>query len=494
MERRLAAILAADVVGFSALMERDEAGTYERLVAGRKELFEPEIARHHGRIFKLMGDGLLAEFGSVVDAVECAVSLQRRLAERNVSVSEAERIRVRIGVNLGEVIVEGDDRYGEGVNIATRLEQLAEAGDIYVSGKVAKEVERRLAFGFESMGDQKVKNISELVPVYRIKFDGDVPARLAAGSPSGEHLKTLGEQKPSIAVLPFTNMSGDPEQQYFSDGITEDIITELSRFRELMVVSRTSSFAFRGKAASIAEVARKLGVQYIVEGSIRKSGNRLRITAQLIDAKGDEHIWAERYDRELEDIFALQDDVVHRVTSTLVGRLEHQRQERTKRQSRSELRAYDIYLRAREYFFQWSADDNRKAAELLETAIEIEPNYAAALALLSEVYLRDWLNGWSTDPQKDLLNSYRMAATAVELDDADSRTHTSMGMVYLFGHEPDRAKYHLETALRLNPNDARVLVYHSRHAVFDGKPELGAEMIEVRCSSTHSENTTGTLD
>jgi adenylate cyclase len=283
--------------------------------------------------------------------------------------------------------------------------------------------------------------------------------------------------KPSIAVLPFDNMSGDPNQQYFSDGVTEDIITELSRFRELIVISRTSSFVFRGQGTPIAEIARKLGVQYVVEGSIRKSGKRVRITAQLIDANGDKHIWAEHYDRELEDIFEVQDDVVHRITGTLVGRLEDERQERAKRQSRSELRAYDMYLRAREHFFSWSPEENRKAAELLGRTIEIEPDYAAALALLSEVHSRDWFNGWSLDPQNDLANSRRLAARAIELDDEDSRTHTSMGLADLFRNEPDRAKHHFETALRLNPSDARVLIYYSRHAVLDGRPERGVELI-----------------
>lgn len=282
----------------------------------------------------------------------------------------------------------------------------------------------------------------------------------------------------SIAVLPFDNMSGDPEQQYFSDGITEDIIAELSRFRELTVVSRTSSFAFRGKAAPVSEVARQLRVQYIVEGSIRKSGDRVRIAAQLIDASNDEHIWAERYDREVQDIFALQDDVVHRVTGTLVGKLENERQKRAKRQSNAELKAYDLYLRAREHFVQWSLEDNRKAVELLTRAIEIEPGQAAAHALLSEVHMRDWLNGWSERSTEDLQSSFRMAEKALELDDHDSRTQTAMGWVYLFCRELERAKGHFESAARLNPNDTRVLAYASRHAVFEGKPEIGVELIE----------------
>ena len=470
VQRRLAAILAADVVGYSRLMEQDEAGTLAALRVRRKDVLEPVVAKHQGRVFKVTGDGVLVEFASAVNAVQCAVELQQGMAAANDGQPQDRHIVLRIGVNLGDVMVEGSDLYGDGVNIAARLEALCEPAGVWISDNIHKQIRGKTDLLFEDVGEQSLKNIAEPIRTYRVisASFGTHKSPIQAAVPS----------RPSIAVLPFTNMSGDPEQQYFSDGITEDIITELSRFRELMVISRTSSFAFRGKAAPIAEVARKLGVQYVVEGSIRKSGNQVCITAQLIDASGDEHIWAEHYDRELEDIFALQDDVVHRVTSTLVGRLEHKRQERAKRQSRSELRAYDIYLRAREHFFHWSPDDNRKAAELLETAIEIEPNYAAALALLSEVYWRDWLNGLSMDPQRDLLNSCRMAAKAVELDDGDSRTHTSMGVIYLFSNEPGRAKHHFATALRLNPNDTRVLVYWSRHAVFDGKPEQGVEMIE----------------
>jgi TolB-like protein/Tfp pilus assembly protein PilF len=417
-----------------------------------------------------MGDGLLAEFSSSVSAVQCAVDLQAAIALANENLPESKQIVFRVGINLGEVVVEGDDIYGDGVNVAARLEGLCGPGGVCLSDNVHRQIRGKTDLLFEDLGDQSLKNIAEPVRAYRVLL-------AASGSPKSP-AHPASPTKPSIAVLPFANISGDPDQQYFSDGITEDIITELSRFRELIVVSRTSSFAFKGQASPIAEIAKKLSVQYVVEGSIRKSGTRVRITAQLIDATRDQHIWAEHYDRDLKDIFEVQDDVVHRVTSTLVGRLEHERQERAKRQSRSELKAYDIYLRAREHFFSWSSDDNRKAAQLLETAVEIEPNYAAALALLSEVYQRDWLNGWSLDPQQDLLNSHRMAAKAVELDDGDSRTHTSMGLVYLFRNEPDRAKHHFETALRLNPNDTRVLVYCSRHAVFDGKPEQGVKMIE----------------
>jgi TolB-like protein len=470
MDRRLAAILVADVVGYSHLLEVDEAGTLAALKTRRTEILQPLIARHKGRIVKLMGDGMLLEFASAVSAVQCAVDLQAANASANENLAEDKQIIFRVGVNLGDVVVDGDDIYGDGVNVAARLEASCESGEVCLSDSVHRQIRGKIDLLFEDLGEQFLKNIAEPVRAYRV---------LTAGSSSQKSpAHPAPTSRPSIAVLPFTNMSGDPEQEYFADGITEDIITELSRFRELIVVSRASSFAFRGQATPIAEIAKKLTVQYVVEGSIRKSRNRVRITTQLIDANNDKHIWAEHYDRELEDIFEVQDDVVHRVTSTLVGRLEHEREERAQRQSKNELKAYDIYLRGREHFFNWSPNENRKAAELLEAAVEIEPNYAAALALLSEVYQRDWLNGWSLDPQKDLMESFRLAAKAVELDDDDSRTHTSMGLVYLFCNELGRAKHHFETALRLNPNDTRVLVYCSRHAVFDGKPERGVEMIQ----------------
>jgi TolB-like protein/Flp pilus assembly protein TadD len=301
--------------------------------------------------------------------------------------------------------------------------------------------------------------------------------RGAYSRPSGTGLKAI-RSRPAIAVLPFANMSGDPEQQYFSDGISEDIIIELSRFRELIVISRGSSFSFSGQTAPITEIAEKLGAQYVVEGSVRKSRNRVRVTAQLIDASRDQHIWADRFDRELKDIFDVQDDVVHRVTSTLVGRLEHERQERIKRQPRNELTAYDLYLRGRELVFDWSPDSNCKAAELLEKAIEIEPNYAAALAILSEVCQRNWLAGWSQDPQKDLADSYRLAVKAVESDAGDSRTHTALGIVHLSAGERDKAKHRYETAMRLNSNDTRVLVQYSRLAIFEGEPDRGVQMVQ----------------
>lgn len=342
MERRLAVILAADVVGYSALMERDEAGTFTRLKAGREELFEPEIARHRGGIFKVMGDGLLAEFGSVVDAVECAAALQRALAERNASLPGAEHIQVRIGINLGEVIVDGKDRYGEGVNIASRLEQLADPGGICVSGKVAKEVEKKLAFGFEPMGEQKVKNIAEPVPAYRVRLDGIAIKRTApvltrralpwaaalavfaafaailifALKPAD--LPKASATVPAVAVLPFDNMSGDPALD-IGDGIAEDIVTALSRYPDLSVIARNSSFAYKGRPEDVRKIGADLGVDYVLEGSVRRDIGTMRIVAQLVNATDGTHVWADRFDKAGSDPLALQDEVTAKIIGSLIS-------------------------------------------------------------------------------------------------------------------------------------------------------------------------------
>ena len=413
MDRKLAAILAADVVGYSALMERDEKGTHERLTAGRKELFEPEIARHHGRVFKLMGDGMLAEFGWVVDAVECAVSLQRGLAERNANVPEDQRIQVRIGINLGEVIVEGDDRYGEGVNIAARLEQLADPGGICVSGKVAKEVEKKLAFGFEPMGEQQVKNIAEPVQAFRVRLDGMPVKRMAPVSPKralpwaaavaasccwpevrgsrcGHRLPTapvapcagpapepavatgppVADGKPSLVVLPFANLSDDKEQGYLADGITEDLTTELARVPGLFVVSRNAAFTYKGKAMQPAQIAKELGVRYILEGSTRRVGDDMRINAQLIDAQSGGHVWAERFDGPWADVFALQDKVVGQVAAALKLRLVSGASG-NRPAAPSNPAAYDAYLRAP------SASVQRHAGGLGEVRRELRAGIGA---------------------------------------------------------------------------------------------------------------------
>ncbi len=463
MERRLAAILAADVVGYTRLMGADEAGTLEHLRALREKVLQPLITELRGRVVKLMGDGLLLEFASLLDAINCAVAWHEAVAKQEAERPEHVRFYFRIGVHLGDVIVEGEDIYGDGVNIAARLEELAEPGGVCLSGDAYRQVRGKIDAEFEDLGERELKNVAEPLKVYRIV------GPQSSSSTAAPALRPLPlRDKPTVAVLPFANMSADPEQEYFSDGLTEDLITELSRFKGLYVVSRNSAFVFKGKAKSLRKVGEMLNAQYLVEGSVRKAGDRIRVSAQLIDAQDDQHIWAERYDRDMEDIFQVQDDLVRRVASTLVDRLEYEGQTRAKRQSKDQLRAYDLYLQGREHFFNWSINDNRTARDFARSALAIEPNYAAALALLSEVLLRMWLNGWSEHPAEDLAESFAVAKRADELDDQDSRTQTALGMAYIFQRSLDKAKHHFEVALRLNPSDTRVHVYYSRHAVFDG--------------------------
>ena len=371
MDRRLAAILATDVVGYSRHMERDEQGTYERLVSGRKELFEPEIAKHRGRIFKLMGDGMLAEFASVINAVECAVALQRGLDERNKVLPEAERVQVRIGINLGEVIVEGEDRYGEDVNVASRLEQLAEPGSIYVSGKVAREVEKKLAFGFEPLGERRMKNLDEPIRVYRVVIDGSATATL--------HTKSLALPTwPSVAVLPFANLSGDPEQEYFADGLVEELTTSLSKVRGLFVIARNSAFTYKGLSVDIRKVAQDLGVRYVLEGSVRKAANRVRIIGQLIEGANATHIWADKFEGAVEDIFDLQDQLTLSIVSAIEPSIQRAEIERARRKRPDSLDAYDLYLRALPHAFANTPEDSDVALRILKEALSLEPAYPIA--------------------------------------------------------------------------------------------------------------------
>ena len=410
MGRRLAAILVADVVGYSRLMGADEAGTLTAVKALHRELFAPQVAEHHGRIVKLMGDGALAEFSSVVHAVECAVTVQRALAERNAGSPVEKCVCLRIGVNLGDVIAEGGDIYGDGVNVAARLEEHAEPGGVCVSGKVHDELRGKLDLTFEDLGPQQVKNIAEPVRIYRVQA-----GQLASSPvPSAEPLPL--PDKPSVAVLPFTNMSNDSEQEYFSDGITEDIITELSRFRSLFVIARNSAFTFKGQAVDVTEVGRKLGVEYVVEGSVRKAGNRVRITAQLVEAASGNHLWAERYDRELEDIFAVQDEVVREIAVAVPGQLDVAAQQRVQRRPAENLTAYDLVLRGEYLRYQdWGS---REAVALFEKAIEIDPQCARAYG-----HLANW-HAYSTfahfapaDEARELTRSFAERAVQIAPND-----------------------------------------------------------------------------
>ncbi|APO79741.1 adenylate/guanylate cyclase protein (plasmid) [Rhizobium etli 8C-3] len=438
MERRLSAILAADVVGYSRLMERDEAGTFDRLRTRRTELFEPEIASHHGRVFKLMGDGLLAEFGSVVDAVECAVSLQRGMAERNAAVAEEERFNVRIGINIGEVIVDGDDRYGEGVNVAARLEQLALPGGICISGKVAKEVEKKLAFRFDSAGRQKVKNIEEPIDVYHVRIDASSPRRIlhkrgisrlwwalgvpaaivallaawmALYYPGAETSPVVSNTIPSVAVLPFKDLSVDKSLGYLGEGVANDVIAILSRFSDIAVVSRTSSFAYQDKEGDIRQIGKELGVGYVVEGSVRKEGDRVRIVAQLVNAKTGDHVWADRFDKSGTDPWALQDELTGKIVGAMTGEFGAIRKADYSQawgKDSTNLAEYDYYLRAESQLNLYTKEGLERSGEISRQGLQVFPR---SPLLTVELGWSHWLKVallHSSDPQVDLQEAERL--------------------------------------------------------------------------------------
>jgi len=453
-ERRLAAILAADVVGYSHLIEMDESGTLTALKARRKQVLEPLVAKHRGRIFKVTGDGVLIEFASAVNAVQCAVDLQQGMVAANGDLSEDLRIVLRIGVNLGDVIVEGGDRYGEGVNIAARLEGIADPGDILISGTTYDHARNKTNVTFENVGTQSLKNIVEPVRVYRVAGTPRVSVGTARSA----------TDKPSIAVLPFTNLSGDAEQQYFSDGITEDIITELSRFRSLFVIARHSSFQFRDKAADVRRVGRELGVRYVAEGSVRRTGDQLRITAQLIDAATGNHLWSERYDRALADIFAVQDAVVQAVVASVAGRVTTAEIEQARRKRTDSLDAYECCLRGLGYWQMNSAEANAESQRWLEKAARLDPEYAEPLTRLS-------INAavHASQDAADFEPALALAAKAVALDPNNSWSHCALGIAKLFSGAVAASADHFRIALRLNPNDPDQMVWCAMYHVYAGE-------------------------
>ncbi len=446
--RRLAAILAADVVGYSRLVRADEEGTLARLKALRDELIDPGIARHDGRIVKTMGDGVLVEFSSVVDAVRSAVEVQQSVAEREANNPEDRRIVFRVGINLGDVVIDGDDIHGDGVNVAARLEGLAEPGSICVSGAVHDQVRDRIDLAFEDLGEQEVKNIDRPIRVWRWLPDGHVTARDAA--PPDKPLPL--PDKPSIAVLRFDNMSGDPEQEFFSDGIAEDIITALSRFHLFFVIARNTSFTYKGSSVDVKQVSRELGVQYVLEGSVRKAGNRVRVTAQLIDAVADRHVWAERYDRDLDDIFAIQDEITEHITMAVAPEMQAAEMERARRKIVPELGVWELVARATWHNAKFSAEDNAEAQDLISKALELDPENAGILAALAQSYAFDGLYSWHRPPPESLAKAAETAQRAVALDKQDERAHTTLGLVLFMSKRHDEAIRRLETAIQLNPN------------------------------------------
>jgi len=465
IQRRLAAILAADVVGYSRLMELDEAGTMAALKSLRKAVLEPLVARHQGRIFKTTGDGVLVEFASAVNAVQCATDLQRGVAGANSGRAEDRHIVLRIGINLGDVMVEGGDLFGDGVNIAARLEGLAEPRGISVSGGVYEQVRRKLDCHFDDLGQQLVKNIAEPVHVYRIRTSLSSDA---AAEPTGLALPT----KPSIAVLPFTNMSSDPEQDSFADGLTEDLITDLSRTAGLFVIARNSTFAYKGKFADVRQIARDLGVRYILEGSVRRAGGRVRINAQLIDPVKGDHLWAERFDRELQDIFAIQDEVTAKIVEALVGRL----MTPPPRNRPKSMEAYELCLRVRS-MAEESPLAAREGALLLQRAIALDPDYAEAHWRLAHLMWAKW-GLWHGDLETDHRPAIAMAEKAVALDPNDANGRWMHGYLLAYDRQYDKSEREFAAALKLDPNNADAWANLSDLSVCAGKPHDGLDQIQ----------------
>jgi adenylate cyclase len=470
VQRRLAAILAADVAGYSRLMGEDEEGTRTRFNAQLDEVISPAIDQHRGRLVKTMGDGFLVEFASVVAAIECAADIQAGIASRQSGELEGSKMLLRIGIHLGDVIVEEDDIHGDGVNIAARLEGLAEPGGICVSEMVHAGVRNKLAFEFTDLGEQSLKNIAE--PVHAFQIRGH-----AAPAKAGEALPL--PDKPSIAILAFDNMSGDAEQEYFSDGIAEDIITDISKISGLFVIARNSSFAYKGQALEVKRVARELGVKFVLEGSVRKAANRVRITAQLIDGTTGGHLWAERYDRVLEDIFAIQDEITRHIVDALKVELALDERARIGGPATTSIEAYDLALRAREFVFRSTREDNAEATRLYERAIELDPEFIAAHADLAIALFTARLNGWIDDDEATLERGNRMAARAIELDPDDPQGYWASGFGLLWRQDLDGALAMAEKATALSPSYAEAHVSHGYILSYASRPAEAINSIET---------------
>ena len=463
LQRRLAAILSTDVVGYSRLMGLDEAGTFSRLNALRRELVDPTIAAHAGRIVKLMGDGALVEFASAVDAVACAIEIQRQLRERDADGSEANPIQFRIGINVGDIIIEGEDILGDGVNIAARIEGIAEPGGISISEDAWRQVQGKVAANFVDAGEQSLKNIARPVRVYRL----DIAPKAATASDVPRPIPAQSD-KPSIAVLAFNNMSGDPEQEYFSDGISEDIITDLSKLSELHVIARNSTFTYKSKPVDVKQVGRDLGVHYVLEGSVRKAGNRVRVTGQLIDVASGAHIWAERFDRDLTDIFAVQDELTREIISALKVKLTPEKKDRLARKNTIDQEAYDLFLRGRERAWLNTRSGNIEARHLLGRAVTINPEFAAAHAFIGFTQVNDYVNGWAEVPERSLQAGLENAGRAVQMDEAEPQGHYALAVALFFHRETDRALAEARRSVALAPNFAQGHHTIARMLTFSG--------------------------
>ncbi|WP_298363523.1 adenylate/guanylate cyclase domain-containing protein [uncultured Bradyrhizobium sp.] len=487
VERRLSAILAADVAGYSRLMHGDEEGTHAKLAALLTDAVDPAIAEHRGRIVKSTGDGFLAEFPSAVEAVRAAMQFQARIKEITSGEAEDKRIAFRVGVNIGDVIIEAHDIFGDDVNIAARLESIAEPGGICISQAVLNHSRDKVLFNVEDAGEQTLKNIARPVHVYRIMID-----------PNGWPATSRGEvpalalpDKPSIAVLPFQNMSGDPEQEYFADGMVEEIITTLSRVRQLFVIARNSSFTYKGRAVDIKQVGRELGVRYVLEGSVRKSANRVRITGQLINAATGAHLWADHFDGALDDIFDLQDRVAVEVCGIIGTALEAAEQRRSLRKPTDDLTAYDLYLRALAEAQSWEKVRILRALDLLKQALDRDPNYGPALALAATCHANLYVNNWTDDLELTRREGFDLARRVLLIVDDPSLVARGAYALAQFGDDLATATTLIDRALHLNPSFAYGWIWSGWVRLFAGKPELAIEHFKTAIRLSPREGTAG---
>ena len=447
MERRLSAILAADIAGYSALMGVDEGRTVRDL-KGHQAVVLPMVGEFAGRIIDTAGDGILAEFPSVVNAVKCAVAIQSKMAERNAAIEPDRRMQFRVGINIGDVVYDEVRIYGDGINLAARLEGIAEPGGICISSKVYDEISGRIELGYEDIGEQQLKNIARPVRAYHVRLDSIAPIVTPTQAPALP-------QKPSIAVLPFQNMSGDPEQEYFADGMTEDLITDLSKVSGLFVIARNSSFTYKGKAVDVKRVGRELGVRYVLEGSVRKAGNRVRITAQLIDAASSGHLWADRFDRDLTDIFSMQDEVIEKIVGALAVTLTSGEEKELRRRGTENVEVYESWLRGRELVTRGTRESVAQSRSFYRHAIELDPNFAPPHSGLSLAALADYISNWAPDPALALDEAEKWARRAIGLSDREPSSHLALGSVLLYRRDHEGALAEFHRMIAIEPNFAQ---------------------------------------